>query len=67
MAFIGQLASNIKKKLQRLEGLQDLALSDLVKEAGKMYHKRETEEEKKGEKRKLKKEKKSGIAGRKEI
>jgi hypothetical protein len=30
MAFIGQSASDIKKKLQRLEALQDLALSDLV-------------------------------------
>lgn len=46
MAFIGQSASDIKKKLQRLEGLQDYTLQDLVKEAEKVYHKRETEEEK---------------------
>lgn len=46
MAFIGQSATDIKKKLQRLEGLQDLSLKDLVKEAEKVYHKRETEEEK---------------------
>lgn len=46
MAFIGQSAPDIKKKLQRLEGLQDYALQDLVKEAVKVYHKRETEEEK---------------------
>lgn len=45
MAFIGQSASDIKKKLQRLEGLQDYTLRDLVKEAEKVYHKRETEEE----------------------
>lgn len=45
MAFIGQSASDIKKKLQRLEGLQDYTLQDLVKEAEKVYHKRETEEE----------------------
>lgn len=46
MAFIGQSALDIKKKLQRLEGLQDFTLQDLVKEAEKVYHKRETEEEK---------------------
>ena len=34
------------RKLQRLEGLQDYTLQDLVKEAEKVYHKRETEEEK---------------------
>ncbi|XP_062962489.1 RNA-binding protein 25-like [Cynocephalus volans] len=45
MAFIGQSAPDIKKKLQRLEGLQDFSLQDLVKEAEKVYHKRETEEE----------------------
>jgi hypothetical protein len=46
MAFIGQSASDIKRKLQRLEGLQDYTLQDLVKEAEKVYHKRETKEEK---------------------
>lgn len=46
MAFIGQSASDIKRKLQRLEGLQDYTLRDLVKEAEKVYHRRETEEEK---------------------
>ena len=52
MAFIGQSASDIKKKLQRLEGLQDYTLQDLVKEAEKVFHKQETEEEKQeGEKR----------------
>ncbi|XP_062961832.1 uncharacterized protein LOC134384148 [Cynocephalus volans] len=44
MAFIGQAAPDIKKKLQRLEGLQDYSLQDLVREAEKVYHKRETEE-----------------------
>lgn len=47
MAFIGQSAPDIKKKLQRLEGLQDYTLQDLVKEAEKVFHKRETEDEKK--------------------
>lgn len=35
MAFIGQSALDIKKKLQRLEGLQDFTLQDLVKKANK--------------------------------
>ena len=48
MAFLGQSASDIKKKLQRLEGLQDYTLQDLVKEAEKVFHKQETKEEKKG-------------------
>lgn len=46
MAFIGQSAPDIRRKLQRIEGLQDYSLRDLVKEAEKVYHKRETEEEK---------------------
>ena len=44
MAFIGQSASDIRRRLQRLEGLQALSLQGLVKEAEKVYHKRETEE-----------------------
>ena len=47
MAFIGQSASDIKRKLQRLEGLHAMALQDLVKVAEKVYPKRKTEEEKK--------------------
>lgn len=46
MSFIGQSYPDIKRKLQRLEGLQDFTVRDLVKEAEKVYHKRETEEEK---------------------
>jgi hypothetical protein len=46
MAFVGQSALDIKRKLQRLEELHAMALQDLVKEAEKVYHKRETEEEK---------------------
>ncbi|XP_032750942.1 uncharacterized protein LOC116893113 [Rattus rattus] len=45
MAFIGQSAPDIRKKLQKIVGLQDYTLQDLVKEAEKVYHKRETEEE----------------------
>ena len=47
MAFIGQLALDIKRKLQRLEGLHAMALQDLVREAAKVFNQRETEEEKK--------------------
>lgn len=56
MAFIGQSATDIKRKLQRIEGLQDYTLQDLVKEAEKVYHKRETEEEKEQRKEKEREE-----------
>lgn len=46
MAFIGQSASDIRRRLQHLESLQTLSLQYLVEEAEKVYHKRETEEEK---------------------
>ncbi|KAL6031340.1 hypothetical protein STEG23_011948 [Scotinomys teguina] len=46
MSFIGQSAPNIRTKLQRLEGLQGYTLQDLVKEAEKIFNKRETPEEK---------------------
>jgi hypothetical protein len=42
LAFIRQLAPDIKKKLQRLEGLQEAELHDLMKEAEKVHYKRET-------------------------
>lgn len=45
MAFIGQSALDIRRKLQRLDRLQDLTLRDLVKEADKVFYKQETEEE----------------------
>lgn len=56
MAFIGQSALDIKRKLQRVEGLQDYTLQDLVKEAEKVYQKRETEEEKEQRKEKEREE-----------
>ena len=57
MAFIGQSAADIRRRLQRLEGLQTLSLQNLVKEAEKVYHKRETDEERRErDKKKLKKE-----------
>ena len=52
MAFIGQSAPDMKKKLQPIEGLQDYTLRDVVREAEKVYHKRETEDEKQERRRK---------------
>ena len=46
MVFIGQSAPDIRKKLQRIEGLQDYTIRDVVREAEKVYHRRETEDEK---------------------
>ena len=46
MSFIGQSAPDIRKKLQWIEGLQDYTIRDVVREAEKVYHKRETEEDK---------------------
>ena len=48
MAFIGQSALDIRNKLQSLEGLQDYSLQDLMREAEKIYNKRETPEKKIG-------------------
>ncbi|XP_046303507.1 uncharacterized protein LOC124094639 [Marmota monax] len=45
MAFIWQSAPDIRTKLQRLDNLQDFSLADLLKEAEKIYNKRETPEE----------------------
>ena len=52
IAFIDQAARDIRKKLQRLEGLQDKSLRELVQVAEKVYHNRETEEEKEERKQK---------------
>lgn len=53
MVFIGQSAPDIRTKLQRLEGLQNYMLQDLMKEAEKIFNKRETQEEKEERLRKL--------------
>jgi hypothetical protein len=45
MAFIGQSAPDIRKKLQQIESLQDYTIRDVVREAEKVYHRRETEGE----------------------
>jgi hypothetical protein len=53
MAFTDLASRDIKKKLQRLEELQDKSLRDSsVQDAEKVYHNRETEEEKEWRKRK---------------
>ena len=39
MAFIWQSAPDIRNKLQRLEGLQDYTLQDLMKDAEKIFNK----------------------------
>uniref|UniRef100_UPI0040385EEF uncharacterized protein LOC143404514 n=1 Tax=Callospermophilus lateralis TaxID=76772 RepID=UPI0040385EEF len=46
MAFIWQSAPDIRTKLQRLDNLQDFSLADLLREAEKIFNKRETPEEK---------------------
>ncbi|KAL6085331.1 hypothetical protein STEG23_029145 [Scotinomys teguina] len=56
MAFIWQSAPDIRDKLQRLENLQNYILQDLLKEAEKIYNKRETPEEKEERLRKLQEE-----------
>ena len=56
MAFIEQLAPDIRKKLQRIEGLQDYTIRDVVKEAEKVYHKREAEDEKQEREKKERRE-----------
>uniref|UniRef100_A0A8C8W2Y5 CCHC-type domain-containing protein n=1 Tax=Peromyscus maniculatus bairdii TaxID=230844 RepID=A0A8C8W2Y5_PERMB len=45
LSFIYQSSSDIRTKLQRLESLQALGLPDLLKEAEKVFNKRETPEE----------------------
>ncbi|XP_032197262.1 uncharacterized protein LOC116589422 [Mustela erminea] len=57
MTFIWQSAPDIRNKLQRLENLQDFSLQDLLKEAEKIFNKRETQEEREERLRKLQEEK----------
>jgi hypothetical protein len=62
MAFIDKARRDIREKLQKLEGLQDKLLRDLVQVAEKIYHNRETEEKeqrkRKEDEREMKKERK---------
>ncbi|XP_062044662.1 uncharacterized protein LOC133776022 [Lepus europaeus] len=41
MSFIGQSAPDIRNKLQRLEGLQGYTIQDLMKEAERIYNKKD--------------------------
>ncbi|XP_055280194.1 uncharacterized protein LOC129554897 [Moschus berezovskii] len=45
MSFIWQSAPDIRKKLERLDNLKESSLQDLVKEAERIFNKRETREE----------------------
>jgi glutamyl-tRNA reductase len=71
MAFIDQARRDIRKKVQRLEGLQCKSLRDLVQVPEKVYHNRETEEEKeqrirkKEDEREMKNKKKRKATGKK--
>ncbi|XP_058436982.1 uncharacterized protein LOC131424380 [Marmota monax] len=56
MAFIWHSAPDIRSKLQRLDNLQDFSLADLLKEAEKIYNKRETPEEREDRIRKTQEE-----------
>lgn len=64
MSFIWQSSPDIRSKLQRLEGLQGYTLQDLLKEAEKIFSKRETPGEK--EERMAENEGGSGREGQKE-
>ena len=56
MVFIEQASRDIREKLQRLDGWQDKSLRDLVQVAEKVYHNKETEEEKEQRKKEDEKE-----------
>ncbi|XP_075802664.1 uncharacterized protein LOC142834259 [Microtus pennsylvanicus] len=45
MSFIWQSAPDIKRKLERLDNLKESSLQDLLKEAERIFNKRETPEE----------------------
>ncbi|XP_055463850.1 uncharacterized protein LOC129677215 [Psammomys obesus] len=45
MSFIWQSAPDIRKKLERLENLRESSVQDLLKEAERIFNKRETQEE----------------------
>ena len=53
---IGQSTPDIRKKLQWIERLQDYTIRDVVREAEKVYHKRETGDEKQDREKKERRE-----------
>lgn len=57
MSFIWQSAPDIRNKLQRLENLQGYSLQDFLKEAERIFNKRETPDEREERLRKKDEEK----------
>ena len=45
LAFVNQAAPDIRKKLQKMEGLREQTIQDLLKAAEKVFNNRETPEE----------------------
>ena len=45
LAFVNQAAADIRKKLQKIEGLGEQTIQDLLKVAEKVFNNRETPEE----------------------
>ena len=45
LAFVNQAAPDIRRKLQKLEGLGEQTIQDLMKAAEKVFNNRETPEE----------------------
>ena len=45
LAFVNQAATDIKKKLQKIEGLREQIIQDLLKAAEKVFNNRVTPEE----------------------
>ena len=45
LAFVNQAAPDIRRKLQKIEGLGELPIQDLVRAAEKVFNNRETPEE----------------------
>ena len=45
LAFVNQAAPDIRRKLQKIEGLREQTIRDLLKAAEKVFNNRETPEE----------------------
>ena len=45
LAFVNQAATDIRRKLQKIEGLREETIQDLLKAAEKVFNNRETPEE----------------------
>ena len=58
LVFVNQAAPNIRKKLQKIERLNEQSLQDLVRTAERVFNHRETPEEREDHIKKKKKERK---------